>query len=456
MTHSCVPKMMWLSRTVALALLVAVATAAPVDEDACWRLAKTGMPSWELRGEYAEGRRLWVEWGATNATECLDVPAGSTAQVWVAEASTMEDVDAVRAAIKQSAARELVSSGTVTVVLGDLPGVAGLPRSTLRIPTSPYALRALRSFRAPAHVIDGLTLGQPNPVIETVLRQVAGPNLLKTVTHLSSYHTRLSTAPGTTEAEVWISSEMIRYGFQVETFPFGTEGQYSANVIATKKGTKYPEQLVIAGAHYDSRAADSSDKTARAPGADDNGSGSSAIIELAKLISENGLELEYTVVLCLFSGEEQGLLGSRAYAQHLAELNTNVVAMFNADMLGYKLPNSEVMIGMKDRSVADWLVEAVKSYSDMYIPSVRTAMSSSCCSDYMSFHDAGFPAVGFFENSGSASDYPHYHKSTDLPAEINEENHVTLSRSLMASFLSFAVPDNDAMIASNAPVFEQL
>jgi hypothetical protein len=73
-----------------------------------------------------------------------------------------------------------------------------------------------------------------------------------------------------------------------------------------------------------------------------------------------------------------------------------------------------------------------------------------------SFHDAGFPAVGFFENSGSASDYPHYHKSTDLPAEINEENHVTLSRSLMASFLSFAVPDNDAMIASNAPVFEQL
>jgi hypothetical protein len=71
--------------------------------------------------EYAEGRRLWVEWGATNATECLDVPAGSTAQVWVAEASTIEDVAAVRAAIKQSAARELVSSGTVTVVLGDLP-----------------------------------------------------------------------------------------------------------------------------------------------------------------------------------------------------------------------------------------------------------------------------------------------------------------------------------------------
>jgi hypothetical protein len=54
-------------------------------------------------------------------------------------------------------------------------------------------------------------------VIETVLRQVAGPNLLKTVTHLSSYHTRLSTAPGTTEAEVWISSEMIRYGFQVSS-----------------------------------------------------------------------------------------------------------------------------------------------------------------------------------------------------------------------------------------------
>jgi Zn-dependent M28 family amino/carboxypeptidase len=62
-----------------------------------------------------------------------------------------------------------------------------------------------------------------------------------------------------------------------------------------------------------------------------------------QLISENGLELEYTVVLCLFSGEEQGLLGSRAYAQHLAELNTNVVAMCVADASARTLCHQTVL-----------------------------------------------------------------------------------------------------------------
>lgn len=105
-------------------------------------------------------------------------------------------------------------------------------------------------------------------------------------------------------------------------------------------------------------------------------------------------------MLCLFSGEEQGLLGSKAYANHLADLNSEVVAMsvpappsclhrvfwwtefhaaftplfvillilavclpcrFNSDMLGYKLPTTEVTISYKDRSVADWLVEASKA-----------------------------------------------------------------------------------------------
>lgn len=68
----------------------------------------------------------------------------------------------------------------------------------------------------------------------------------------------------------------------------------------------------------------------------------------------------------------------------------------------------------------------------------------------------GYPAIGLFENTASASNYPHYHKSTDLPSEINAENHEVLTRAMAASFLSFAVPDDDAMIASNAPVYQQV
>lgn len=76
-------------------------------------------------------------------------------------------------------------------------------------------------------------------------------------------------------------------------------------------------------------------------------------------------------MLCFFSGEEQGLLGSRAYAKHLADQGADVVAMFNADMLGYKLPGTEVTLGMKDRYISDWLLEASNGYSTTYVPGIK-------------------------------------------------------------------------------------
>merc|ERR1712146_573530 len=110
-------------------------------------------------------------------------------------------------------------------------------------------------------------------------------------------------------------------------------------------------------------------------------------------------------------------------------------------MLGWKLPTADVTIGMKDRSVTGWLVQAVNAFSALYLPQYRTGHSSSCCSDYISFFDNGYPAMGFFENAGSASDNPHYHKVTDLPEYINQENHQVLTRALIASVMSFAVPE---------------
>ena len=69
--------------------------------------------------------------------------------------------------------------------------------------------------------------------------------------------------------------------------------------------------LVVLGAHYDSRGSFGS---TRAPGADDDGSGTTALLAVARAIGKAGVVFKSNVELCLFAGEEQGLLGSKAHA----------------------------------------------------------------------------------------------------------------------------------------------
>lgn len=144
------------------------------------------------------------------------------------------------------------------------------------------------------------------------------------------------------------------------------------------------------------------------------------MLELAKIINTTSVDfsLQRGLKLCFFSGEEQGLLGSRALAEQYRADDVNVVAMINADMLGYQA-TSEVTLGFKDRSVTPELVTLAKDLTALYVPTLPTADSSSCCSDYLPFWEEGFPAVGFFENGEAASNYPSYHTETDLIQYVN-------------------------------------
>ena len=84
------------------------------------------------------------------------------------------------------------------------------------------------------------------------------------------------------------------------------QDDYSPNVIATMVGEVEPETIVVVGAHYDSRGVQRSSATAAAPGANDDGSGTQLLLQLARLIFEDGISFKYTLVLGAWSGEEQG------------------------------------------------------------------------------------------------------------------------------------------------------
>jgi Zn-dependent M28 family amino/carboxypeptidase len=84
----------------------------------------------------------------------------------------------------------------------------------------------------------------------------------------------------------------------------------------------------------------------RAPGANDNASGVAVVLELARILSK--IELEYNIQFAFFSGEEQGLWGSRSYAQHIKDNNVHLHLLLNLDMVGRPPSNNRKVIIERD------------------------------------------------------------------------------------------------------------
>lgn len=114
------------------------------------------------------------------------------------------------------------------------------------------------------------------------------------------------------------------------------------NVIAVLKGTDPEDKRVfIVGGHLDSRNGEANDSVGTAPGANDDASGVSAVIELVRVMSPQ--KFPCTIVFVAFSGEEQGLNGSTFLAKKAREENWNVVAMLNNDMIGNSFSNETLL-----------------------------------------------------------------------------------------------------------------
>ncbi|MGI8668875.1 MAG: M20/M25/M40 family metallo-hydrolase, partial [Aridibacter sp.] len=104
------------------------------------------------------------------------------------------------------------------------------------------------------------------------------------------------------------------------------------NVIATLKGTKNPDRIYVVSGHYDSMCGDSSDGKCDAPGANDDASGTSAVIEMARVMSKQ--KFDATIMFVTVAGEEQGLLGSTYFADQAVKNKLDIEAMFTNDIIG--------------------------------------------------------------------------------------------------------------------------
>ncbi len=183
------------------------------------------------------------------------------------------------------------------------------------------------------------------------------------------------------------------------------------NVVAERRGTA-PDgerKLVVAGAHLDS--------VRGAPGANDNASGSSTLIELAKAFE--GIDTRNDIRLVWFDGEEAGLLGSRAHVKANAADADRTIAMVNMDMVGSQNGDVGASLGARTKSGLGDALKGVLLRTGLG-GVVRTETHSR--SDHASFDGAGIPALDFGVSVRTINrDDPFYHSPKDTLDKINPQ-----------------------------------
>lgn len=184
--------------------------------------------------------------------------------------------------------------------------------------------------------------------ITALATKVDKARLRAVVEHLSSFHTRNTNSPSCTEAAAWIATQFRQIpGISVETMSYEIkkgrrvpEDKQATQVIARLPGSD--DRIVMVSGHLDSINMQADPLTGRAPGANDDASGVSLALELARLTS--GHHWRHTLVFVAFSGEEQGLLGSSALADRAKQEGWKIDALLSNDMVG----NSRDNLGQVD------------------------------------------------------------------------------------------------------------
>ena len=227
-----------------------------------------------------------------------------------------------------------------------------------------------------------------------------------------SYH-----AEAMEKATQFVYEHFEGLGLETEYHEFEMlNGTELRNVIAEQPGVLEPGCIYILSAHLDST---SETPSQRAPGADDNASGSSAVLAAADLLSRHtfGCTLRYA----LFTGEEQGLHGSKAYAAGARALGEDIRGVVNLDMVGFnssERPEPVIELHTRDNDpgdlrLASTFTEVVEAYELDLVPQVL--QDGPWYSDHAAFWGEDYPAIiGIEDHTRPDEDTtPDYHRTTD-------------------------------------------
>ncbi len=299
-----------------------------------------------------------------------------------------------------------------------------------------------------------------NPAIELILREISEDSMRNTMETLVGFGTRHtlsdtgSSIRGIGAARRWIKMKFEQYAmssrgrlhvsFHESIAKRSRRIPSSAkivNVVASlapsDTQSASARRMIIVCGHYDSRATDVMDSTSDAPGADDDGSGTALTLELARVLSK--YEFNAKLLFICFAGEEQGLLGSTAWAGMAQENRLPVEAVLSNDIVGgIEGGNGEIdsthirifseaftagdtaavlqrknSLGLENDGESRSLARYCKEIGENYVPGITVEMIYRLDrflrgGDHVPFHQRGYAAVRVSE---SKENYDHQHQN---------------------------------------------
>ncbi len=297
---------------------------------------------------------------------------------------------------------------------------------------------------------------KPNAEITKMLKEVSAKRIETDIRKLVSFGTRNTLSEqdnptrGIGAARDWIFAEFQRISndcgncltVEKQTFlqPKANripEPTNLTNVVATLKGTTNPDRVYVVSGHYDSMCSSPTDGKCDAPGANDDASGTAAVIEMARVMSKR--KFDATIIFMTVAGEEQGLLGATYFAEQAKQKQMNIEAMFTNDIIGgvttFKqspdrnsvrvfsegVPSNESeqegatrrSVGGENDSASRQLARFIKETAEIYSPEFRVMMiyrrdRYGRGGDHIPFVERGFTAIRFTEPN---EDYDHQHQN---------------------------------------------
>jgi len=252
-------------------------------------------------------------------------------------------------------------------------------------------------------------------ILDALLAEVKQDSLYNYVCSLQAYPYRVVGTDANLGARQWVYDKFVELGY-ANTFVDPVPYPYDcANVIAYKAGNLYPERIIIVGGHFDA--------VLRSPGADDNGSGTAATLEIARVLKD--ADLDATVIFVAFDAEESGLIGAYDVADSAVAEAWDILFVMNMDMIGAE-GNTDSAFAYHGPEQAYALLwgNLAQEYEGL-----KTAYSSSSRSDHFPFQQAGYDVV--FGHEYRFSDV--YHTERDSTTHMNFGYMTKMVRSSLAT-----------------------
>lgn len=272
--------------------------------------------------------------------------------------------------------------------------------------------------------------------LDDAIKAIKSDNMKKYLEYLASdeLEGRLAGQDGNNKAAKWIAEKVEKWGFKPigdkkdgkhTFFQAFDEPAKTQNVLGYIEGTdeKLKKEVVVIGAHYDHVGMSGQKGPGKIGGkkgddkvwngADDNGSGTTTVLEVARAFAESGLKPKRTVLFIWFSAEEWGLDGSKYHVNNPVFDLENYAAMINLDMVGRNAEKAMAVEGTSTSEKWEELIEKSIKGNDLEIaPSPKVTAGS----DHYSFYSKKIPAVHFFTDF-----HADYHKVTDHVDKIEFE-----------------------------------